>query len=187
MKAVTGKISDKELMDLCVSGIENGYTQLYNRYSKSVFNSICRLVADSAEAEDILQEVFVAVFSDISRLSGVDSFEAWVKRVAINRSISHLRKKKVYFTDIEKTMIMDTTEEDMTEKQSLECKIEDLQNAIAELSVEARTIVNLFLFDDMPQEEIGKMLGLSHNAVRSQYHRAKKKIMQTLKQKTKNE
>lgn len=183
----SSRIADKTLIAWCISGNENGYTQLYNRYAKPVFNSVCRLVADIAEAEDILQEVFVSVFSDPGRLKEVENFEAWVKRVAINKSISHLRKRKIYFTDIEESAIADTGEEEMNDSLELECRLEDLRNAIADLPAEARTIVSLFLFENLPQEEIGKMLGLSHNAVRSQYHRAKKKILQTLKHKTYHE
>lgn len=183
MKTITDKISDNELIDLCLCGKDIGYTVLYNRYAKSVSNSIYRLVGNIPETKDILQEVFVIVFSDIKKMKEINSFKAWINRLAINKAISHLRKNKIFFCDFEETVIADTSEEDISLKHSLECKIADVKNAIAKLPIEARTITNLFLFEDMPQEEIAKILGLSHNAVRGQYHRAKKKIMQTLKDK----
>lgn len=170
-------------MDLCLAGKQVGYTVLYNRHAISVFNSIYRLVNNVHDAEDILQQVFVIVFSDIKKMKEINSFKAWINRLAINQSISHLRKNKIYFSDIEEAVVVDTSEEDISLKRFLEYKIEDVKNAIAGLPVEARTITNLFLLEDMPQEEIARILGLSHNAVRAQYHRARKKIMQTLKNK----
>jgi RNA polymerase sigma factor (sigma-70 family) len=183
LKTSKDNISDDELLDLCLAGKQVGYTVLYDRYSISVFNSIYRLVDNAHDAEDILQQVFVVVFSDIRKMKEIRSFKAWINRLAINKSISHLRKNKIYFSDVEDIVIIDTSEEDISLKRFLEYKIEDVKNAIAELPVEARTITNLFLLEDMPQEEIARILGLSHNAVRGQYHRAKKKIMQTLKNK----
>ena len=180
MKTVLEKLSDRELVGLCLSGKDVGYTVLYNRYAKSVFNSILRLVDHMHEAEDILQEVFVTVFTDIEKMREIKNFGAWANRVAINKSISLLRKKKFHFSDIEETVVIDTSEEDILLKLILESKISDIKIAIANLPIEAKTITNLFLFEDLPQEEIARELGLTHNAVRSQYHRAKKKILQTL-------
>lgn len=171
-------------MDICQNGDDRGYTELYNRHAKGVYNSIYRIVSHTAEAEDILQEVFVVVFSDIGRLNGVESFEAWVKRIAINHSISHLRKKKILFSDAEHMEIADEREQDLEEHKLFECRVEEVQKAIQELPHGYRTIVSLYLLENMPQEEIGKVLGISHNTVRTQYHRAKKKIMLSLKDKS---
>ncbi len=182
MKTFTVKIADLELIERCQKGEETAFTELYHRYAKTVYNSISRLILDSGEAEDILQDVFISVFSDLEKLQTINSFEAWLKRLAINRSISYLRKNKIYFSDVEKTILIDNSDEELVEKQTLEYKIDDLQKAIKDLPTETRTIVNLYLFEDLSQEEIAKLLGMSNVAVRSQYHRAKKKIQQTLTQ-----
>lgn len=111
---VKATLSDKELIDLCLAGNDKGYTQLDNKYARSVFSSIYRLVSDTGEAEDLLQEIFVMVFSNTKRFG---------------------------------------------------------------LPEPARTIVNLFLFEEMSQEEIGQTLGMSHTAVRSQYHRDSNRLV----------
>lgn len=183
LNSVQDKLTDNELIDLCLSGDDNGYTVLYNRYAKSVFNSIYRLTDSRPESEDILQEVFVIVFSDIKKMKEVNNFKAWVNRLAINKAVSLLRKIRIYFSDLEEAELADTSEEEVSMKYIQECKVEDIKNAIDQLPLEARTITTLYLFEEIPQEEIGRMLGLSHNAVRGQYHRAKKKIIQTLKDK----
>lgn len=187
MKAVLEKLSDLDLIDLCLTGKEVGYTILYERHAKSVFNSIHRLIDNVQEAEDILQEVFVTVFIDIKKMREINSFKSWVNRLAINKAISNLRGKKNYFVDIDEVIVIDKSEEDILLKLIMECKIADIKNAINNLPVDSRTITNLFLFEDMPQEEIAKTLGISHNAVRCQYHRAKKKLIQTLKHKAYHE
>lgn len=182
MKTEINSLSDKELVSLCAKGAEMGYAQFYHRYSKLVFNSVYRLVVDLSEAEDLTQDIFVSIFSDIQKLQDIEQLGAWLKRVAINKSISHLRKKKVYFTDIENASIIDEGEELLIEKYELEDKIIEIQKAIENLPADARTIVNLFLFENIPQEEIANMLGISNTTVRSKYHRAKQKIAQILQQ-----
>lgn len=174
--------TDKELIDLCLAGKDSGYTRLYERYATSIYNSIYRLVNNIAEAEDLLQEVFVNVFSNVNRLVELDSFEAWTKRIAINKSISHLRKRRIYFTDIDEVQGSEILRDD-EENEWQQSRVEDIEQAIERLPDLAKTIVNLFLFEDMSQEEIGETLGLSHTAVRSQYHRAKQKIAQMIKEK----
>ncbi|MGV0923409.1 RNA polymerase sigma factor [Empedobacter tilapiae] len=182
MKIENTPYNDKELLDLCEAGQELGYSKLYQKYSKQVYNTVLRLVSEESEAEDLTQDIFISFFGDIQKMKSVDYLGAWFKRVAINKSISHLRKRKVYFTDIENTQLIDESEEELVEMEHLEGRIAEVQSAIEALSVESRTIVNLFLFENIPQEEIGKMLGMTSATVRSKYHRAKNKIAQTLQQ-----
>jgi len=187
LKTLPGNITDTELLKLCSSGKDAGYSLLYQRYSKRVFNSIYRIVNDREEAEDILQEVFVKAFSEISTLKNTDSFGGWIKRIGINYSLNALRKRKVYFETIQEDAIRDIKDDELEHQQALEFRVNELQNAIAELPVQLRTIVNLFLFEEMSQEEIANQLNIPHATVRSYYHRAKKRIFDKLTQKCQNE
>lgn len=183
----TVKKDDYELIALCQAQNDLGFTELYQRYARRVYNSIYRIVSDQAEAEDILQETFLTAFREIDKLSGVSSFEAWVKRVGINKSISHLRKRKIQFTELAYTELEAEPEYDGRENEIFENKVEDVKNCINQLPHSYKTIVCLYLFENIPQEEIANMLGLTHTNVRSQYHRAKKKILLSLKDKTYHE
>ena len=187
MKTKTENISDKELLERCSSGDNSGYSLLYHRYSKAIFNSIFRIVNDREDAEDILQEVFVKAFSEIKSLKNVESFGGWIKRIAINQSLNYLRKNKIYFTEIEDDKILDIEDDELEAKLVMESRVKELQNIIAEFPLQTRTIVNLFLFEEMPQEEIAKILNIPHGTVRSYYHRAKKKIFEKLNPKHYNE
>lgn len=168
---------------MCQSGNDLGYSGLYHKYGRRIYNSIYRIVSHTAEAEDILQETFVSVFREIGRLNNLVSFEAWTKRIAINKSISSLRKKKIQFSELNAFDIEAEKEYDVQENEIFESKIEDVRNCIEYLPQGYKTIVCLYLFENIPQEEIALMLGISHNTVRTQYHRAKKKILLSLKDK----
>ena len=181
------QISDRELISMCLEGKDFGYTGLYNRYAKGIFNSISRLIAHSAEAEDILQETFFTAFSDQKRLKEINSFEAWVRRMAINKSISHLRRKKLLFSDLGDHELKAEADYDVKADEIFESRVEDVRRCINELSEGYRTILNLYLFEKMTQEEIAVLLDIAPSTVRTQYHRAKKKILISLKDKVYNE
>ncbi len=177
-------ITDQELIEMCRKGNDLGYTGLYNRYAKGIYNSISRIVAHTAEAEDILQDTFCLIFGDIEKLREIQSFEGWVRRIAINRSISHLRRNKVVFTDLGDTEISDEATDTEGAEEIFNCRVEDVRKSIESLPPGYRTILNLYLFEQMSQDEIAGMLGLSPGTVRSQYHRGKNKILLLLKDKS---
>lgn len=180
----TDKKDETALIALCHQGDDTGFTALYNRYARPVYNAICRIVSHTAEAEDILQESFYHAFSDIHRLQNATSFGAWVQRIAVNRSITHLRKRKIVFSNTGELDIADEETYDVEADQLFDCKVEDVKHAIEQLPHGYKIILSLYLFEEIPQEEIAQMLGISHSTVRTQYHRAKKKIIQSLKDRT---
>jgi RNA polymerase sigma factor (sigma-70 family) len=178
------KFTDQELIEMCLKGKDLGYTELYNRYARGIYNSIHRIVSHTAEAEDILQDTFCLIFGDLKKLQEIVSFEGWVKRIAINRSISHLRRKKIAFTDLGDMEISDEEPHSAYDEDIFNCRVEDVRKSIEALPTGYRTVVNLYLFEQMSQMEIAELLGLSHSTVRTQYHRAKNKILLSLKDKS---
>lgn len=180
----TENVTDQTLIAMCQAGNDSGFTALYNKYAKGVYNSITRIVSHTGEAEDILQDTFYTVFNDMGKITGILSFEAWVRRIAINRSISHLRKKKILFSDLEHTEFADENEYSIEEDELFDCRVEDVRSCIERLPPGYKTILNLYLFENMQHEEIAGVLGISHSTVRTQYHRAKKKIYLLLKDKS---
>ncbi len=172
--------TDLQLIDLCLAGQEIGYSKLYEKYVKQIYNSIARLVVDDSVAEELTQEFFISIFSDVEKLKEITYLGAWFKRIAINKAISHLRKKKMYFSEIDAVQdeLCDELDDEITLRK--EMQVAEIMKCIDQLSTENRTIVNLFLFEELSHEEIGNMLGISSSTVRSKYHRAKKKIVESL-------
>lgn len=176
-------LNESELIRQCIAGEEKGYTLLYQKYVKRIYNSIYRVVNNAADAEDILQDAFCIAFGQLDKLKNRDNFEGWLKRIAINQAISVLRKNKMVFAEDDLFEKIADEEFDMTEEMLFQCRVEDIKLAIQTLPDGYRTIISLHLFEDVSQEDIAKMLEISHNTVRSQYHRAKKKIFMLLKDK----
>lgn len=168
-------------IEKCKRGDASGYTELYNRYAKEVYNTIYRLVRHTAEAEDLLQETFVSAFQSIDRFEHTGGFRAWIKRIAINKSISWMRRQKIRMVELETSGAV-VPEEEAIDEKAFVMRVEEVRKAIDALPEGYRTVVQLYLFENIPQEEIGQLLGLAHNTVRIQYHRAKQKILQNLKQ-----
>lgn len=175
---LTKTIPYNDLIERCKKGDTQAFTSLYNSYAKEVYNTIYRLVNHTGEAEDILQETFVAMYQHIEQFQYKSSFIAWLKRIAINKSISEIRKKKIQFStvEIEKVQMVD----EVFDEANFSLQVAEVKKAIMQLSEGYRTIVNLYLIENIPQEEIGDLLGISHSTVRTQYHRAKAKIYASL-------
>jgi RNA polymerase sigma factor (sigma-70 family) len=178
MQAGKTEVSD-ELVERSRQGDNEAFGALYHRHSRELYNTICRLVGHTAEAEDLLQESFITAYQALSKLDHQASFGAWIKRIAINKSITLLRRRKARFVELDPER--DPAEEEGVDEMEFELKVEEIKKAINKLPEGYRTVVNLYLIEDIPQEEIAGMLGISYNTVRTQYHRAKARIWESLK------
>ncbi len=172
-------IQQDEWVERCKKGDTSAFTRLYELHAKEVYNTIYRLVPHTGEAEDLLQEVFVSAYQSIHRFENTGGFRAWVKRIAINQSISWIRKQKMRLQELEERHT-EMREDDVTDESQFSFRVAEVKKAIEQLPDMYRTIVQLYLFENLPQEEIATLLGISYNNVRIQYHRAKQKILKTL-------
>ena len=172
----------EELITRCKRGDPAAYTGLYNQHAAAVYNSILRLINHTGEAEDILQESFVAAFQGLAGLKESGGFGAWVKRIAINKSIDLIRKRKLRFVELGPGWLPGEEPQETIDEVAFQYTMDAVNAAIAALPDGYRTIFNLYAIEQIPQAEIAQMLGLENGTVRTQYHRAKAKIIGTLKQ-----
>lgn len=172
--------NQEDLIAQCKLGEPAAYTALYNQHAAAVYNTILRLIGHTGEAEDVLQETFVAAFKGIGDFKNTGGFAAWVKRIAINKSVDQIRKRKMKFVEFEPGLITEE-EDDITDEAEFEFTVEAVTEAIEALPESYRAVFNLFAVENIPQAEIARLLGLEHTTVRTQYHRAKQKILNTLK------
>ncbi len=173
-------IKQENLVSRCKDGDPNAYTALYNQYSKYVYNAICRYVVHTAEAEDILQDTFVDAYRNIDKLMNTEGFGFWVKRIAVNKAINSLRRRKMTFAELETEDVHDA--EEPVDEDLFEDTMTRVNQAIEALPLTYRTVFQLFAIENIPQAEIAQMLGMSHTGVRTQYSRARKKVLETLKE-----
>jgi RNA polymerase sigma factor (sigma-70 family) len=179
---LTAPIQLDELVERCRQGDRRSYGELYQKYAKAMYNTSLRIVNHTADAEDILQESFCDAFAAIGSFGYKSTFGAWLKRIVINKSINALRKRKADIVDIEKTNVGNLPEEAGYDEEGIQFKVEEIKKAVKELPNGYRTVISLHLFEGYDQEEIAEIMQISHATVRTQYMRAKHKLLVLLKQ-----
>ncbi|MBO9593238.1 MAG: sigma-70 family RNA polymerase sigma factor [Niabella sp.] len=176
----TVEIARDEQVELCKKGDNSAYFSIYERYAKPMLNSSMRILNNIADAEDMVQEAFIDAFNNLESFTYKSSFEAWLRRIVINKSISLLRKRKISWTDIDVSGAATPDEPDDINEAQFEFDIQRVKAAIRALPENYRVIFNLFVIDELKQDEIASLLNISHNNVRTIYHRAKKKVLDIL-------
>jgi RNA polymerase sigma-70 factor (ECF subfamily) len=171
-----------ELVAKCKQGNVQSYELLYRQYAKAMFNTSLRIVNNASDAEDVLQESFAAAFHYLDKFDYSSTFGAWLKRIVINKSINALRRQKLILVDIHETAADEMQEEMMPDEDTIQWKVEEIRKAISRLPTGYRTVLSLFLFEGYDYEEIGDILQISGSTVRTQYHRAKQKLLDMIKQ-----
>jgi len=174
----------QDLLDGCKTGDQKAQFKIYKLYYKAMYNTSLRIVNDTMEAEDIMQEAFLSAFEKIDTYSGTVSFGAWLKRIVINRSLDALSRRKAIFEDIELHVgLRDESSEDIVRKEELDIKVEEVKDAIDRLPDGYRIILSLYLLEGYDHDEIAEILDISSSTSRSQLSRAKQKLIAEMKKK----
>ena len=147
-----------------------------------MYNTSLRIVNNSGDAEDVLQESFTDAFGSINSFQYKSTFGAWLKKIVINKSINQLRKRKMDLIDIDKTSVSNAPDEEGPDEKEIQFKVDEIKKAVKLLPNGYRTVLSLYLFEGYDQEEIAEILRVSHATVRTQYMRAKQKLLGLLKQ-----
>ena len=179
---LTATMIRDELVERCKLGDPASYETLYRQYAKAMYNTSLRIVNNTGDAEDVLQEAFLDAFRSLNDFHYHSTFGAWLKKIVINKSINILRKRKMNLVELDQTNAYAITEEEKMDEQELEYKVEQVKKAIQKLADGYRTVLSLYLLEGYDQEEIAAILGITHNTVRTQYIRAKHKLLMILKQ-----
>jgi RNA polymerase sigma factor (sigma-70 family) len=178
---LTEPILHDELVERCKKGDTRAFSEIYQKYAKAMYNTSLRIVNHTGDAEDVVQEAFTDAFRSLVDFSYKSTFGAWLKRIVINKSINQLRKRKMDLIDIDKTNVGNLQDEDGPDELGIQLKVEDIKKAVGLLPNGYRTVLTLYLFEGYDQEEIAEILQVSHATVRTQYMRAKKKLLQYIK------
>ena len=179
---LTATIARDELVERCKLGDTQGYETLYRQYAKAMYNTSLRIVNNTADAEDVLQEAFTDAFRFLNDFNYRSTFGAWLKKIVINKSINILRKRKMNLVDIDQAGAASLQDEQGPDEKEIQYKVEEVKKAIQKLPDGYRTVLTLYLLEGYDQEEIGEILGITHNTVRTQYIRAKHKLILLIKQ-----
>ena len=174
----------QDLIDGCKTGDQKAQFQIYKLYYKAMYNTSLRIVNDSMEAEDIMQEAFLSAFEKIDTYSGTVSFGAWLKKIVVNRSLDALSRRKAIFEDIDSHVgIRDDSGDEATRNEEIDVKVEEVKEAIEGLPDGYRIILSLYLLEGYDHDEIAEILSINSSTSRSQLSRAKQKLISELKRK----
>ena len=147
------------------------FTSLYNEYSPGILKLCLGYTGDLAQAEDLLQEAFIAVWNNMKKFRGEASWSTWIYRVSVNTCLSHLRKHKQKIVDIDQPGLVMMPEENNNKEQEIQL----LYKCISQLEQTDRIIISLVL-DDKPYTEIAYVLAISEANLRVKIHRIKKQL-----------
>jgi len=173
-------MTDDELAKGCVSKNPAAQKLLFERFSRKMMGLCLRYAGRSEEAEDMLQNAFIRVFEKIDTFKGTGSLEGWIRKIAVNESLTYLRKNKSMQLNIDiddaKFMIPsnDQIGENVNEK--------DLLKMIQQLPIGFRTIFNMYAIEGYSHKEIAEQLGISVGTSKSQYSRAKVHLQNMLRE-----
>ncbi len=169
---------ERTLVDGCRQQDRLSQRLLYERFAGKLFAVCKRYVKDPDEAADVLQDSFVKVFRHIDQFRFECPLEAWLKRVAINTALKHLRKNKPFehMTDVDELAnFLPQADESLPS-----LNYQYLLNLVQELPTGCRTVFNLYAIEGYTHPEIAALLGISEGTSKSQFFRARGLLQQKL-------
>ncbi len=148
---------------------------VYNTYAKRVYASCYRVLKDAHEAEDFMQEAFIQAFEKIDRFRGEAELGTWICRIAINKCLDQLKKRKVNLVFDEK---WSEHSDAQAEAEESAYDLERIKLALADLPSGCRLIFELRMLEEMDYPAIAAELNMKEASVRVQYARARSRIIE---------
>ncbi len=167
-----------ELIKACKQKDRIAQKELFQRHKDSLYLLSLKYCRNTKEAEDNLHDAFITIFQTIQKYNGKGSFEGWMKRITINKAIDKFKHQ------IKNNAEPDINLESLNDQPEawIDITLDELLALIQNLPDQYRMVFNLYQLDGYSHKEVAKMLGISENTSKSNYHRAKnilrKEIMQ---------
>jgi RNA polymerase sigma factor (sigma-70 family) len=171
-------MTEEAIFQGCLKNEAAAQRELYNRYSPKMLAVCYRFAHKREDAEDMLQEGFIKVFSQIHTFQNKGAFEGWIRRIMVHTCINNLKKNKRFneSVDITYASSIQVREESVPSivqaKQVVEC--------IRMLPIGYRTVLNLYAIEGYSHKEIAEMLDIEESTSRSQYTRSKQMLEEIL-------
>ncbi|MFD1096179.1 RNA polymerase sigma factor [Salegentibacter chungangensis] len=173
----------EDLVARCREGDQRAQLELYERYYKAMYNTALRIVKDTAEAEDIMQEAFLNAFTKLDSFQGTSTFGAWLKKIVVNKSINAFNKKtrhpEVSYND-ELRNEADDHDGILTGEEQTNEKVKMILRALSKLKENYRISLMLHLIEGYDYEEICEILDISYANCRTTISRAKESLRKKL-------
>ncbi|MBS1733149.1 MAG: sigma-70 family RNA polymerase sigma factor [Bacteroidetes bacterium] len=156
---------------------EAAFTRIIKKYQEKLYWHIRRMVVEHEDANDVLQNMFIKVWKSLENFREDSQLYTWLYRIATNESLTFLQQQKkrssISIDDEESPLTNKIKSDDHFDANKLEWK---LQLAIQKLPEKQRAVFNLRYYEEMPYEEMSRVLETSEGALKASYHHAVKKI-----------
>ncbi len=167
-------MTEEQLVKECISGNATAHKKFYDLFAKKMMGVCLRYCSNYEEAQDVLQDGFIKVFSKLPKFVNKGSLEGWVRRIMVNTALDQYRKNKKFQKDIELEAVDFKLEKNEYIVESISA--EYLLNIIQTIPEGYRMVFNLFAIEGYSHKEIADMLGVTESTSKSQYSRAKKML-----------
>jgi RNA polymerase sigma-70 factor (ECF subfamily) len=169
-------MTDDQLVEGAKKGDLSAFEELVIRYQKAVYYFVLRILKDPQEAEDTVQKVFLLAFKNIRTFRAESSFKTWIYKIGLNQCHNFFRtvknREQVALEDLPLADGKADPEGDVSDKElSLR-----LKKAVEKLPYKQRLVVTLRIYEELPFEEIGKVLGMRTNSAKVNFHHALEKL-----------
>ncbi len=176
--------ADVEIVRQVQAGDVAAFDRLITKYRERVYGIVYNMTSNREDAADLTQDAFIKAFQSIHRFGGQSSFFTWLYRIAVNSTLSHLRKTRLrsFFSlesidseePISKEIIAALTDKTGAERDTFVRELQEkLNDAMLKLSIKHRTVVTLFEIEGLSHQEIAEVMECSVGTVRSRLHYAK--------------
>ncbi len=172
-------LDDSELLTLFKDPLfkERAFTQIIKKYQEKLYWHIRRMIVEHEDANDVLQNMFIKVWKGLDKFREDSQLFTWLYRIATNETLTFIKQNKnrsAISISNEETGFSNRLKADKDfDANKIEWK---LQLAMQHLPEKQRTVFNLRYYDEMPYEEMSRVLDTSEGALKASYHHAVKKI-----------
>jgi len=180
------KFSDEKLILRFQEGDINAYNELVKRYKDRLFNFVLRYFNNAEQAEDVVQDTLIKLYTHASYYKNVAKFSTWIFTIAKNNALTELRKNKrkqtdSLWTDDGKVIDINSKEESLDSKVQNEIAIDQLNKFLDEIPENFRMAVVLRDFQELSYEEISTILEIPIGTIKSRINRGRIQLAQKMK------
>lgn len=183
--------ADIDIVRLVQAGDVAAFDRLIVKYRERVFGIVYNMTSNREDAADLTQDAFIKAFQSIQRFGGQSSFFTWLYRIAVNSTLSHLRKSRIrsFFSleridaeePVSREIVAALTDKTGVDRDTYVRELQEkLNDAMQKLSINHRTVVTLFEIDGLSHQEIAEVMSCSVGTVRSRLHYAKQLLQAEL-------
>ncbi len=164
---------DEDIIQGCINGDRRAQQELFQKHASRMFGVCLRYCSSREDAEDLLHDGFVKLFSVIGSFKKESSLETWMTRVFVNEAISRIRRKKTRGEWLSLNEDTDIAEEEQIPETEPDYTVDEVMSAIQMLPDKYRIILNLYAIEKRSHREISELTGMTEGASKSQLSRAR--------------